>query len=115
MFHHASRKSELEPDHSLGLANRSWHGQFGSIRNRRKYARISCSLRCTRWRIRLGRHDTDSLLNPGKIEQSHLGAGPMFVLPTATGKLLGQGKLRAGPSLVAVVQPGSLDFWPARK
>ena len=34
------------------------------------------------------------------------GAGPMFTLPTATGKVLGQGKLSMGPSIVALVQPG---------
>jgi hypothetical protein len=35
-----------------------------------------------------------------------LGAGPAFVLPTATSKVLGQGKLSIGPSVVALVQPG---------
>jgi len=34
------------------------------------------------------------------------GAGPVFVLPTATSKVLGQGKLSMGPSIVALVQPG---------
>jgi hypothetical protein len=34
------------------------------------------------------------------------GAGPMFALPTATGRVLGQGKLSIGPSIVALVQPG---------
>ena len=32
--------------------------------------------------------------------------GPMFALPTATGKVLGQGKLSIGPSIVMLVQPG---------
>jgi hypothetical protein len=30
----------------------------------------------------------------------------MFALPTATGQVLGQGKLSIGPSLVVLVQPG---------
>src|SRR6476469_4793645 len=34
------------------------------------------------------------------------GAGPVFVLPTATSKVLGQGKLSIGPSVVALIQPG---------
>jgi hypothetical protein len=41
--------------------------------------------------------------NPHKIIW---GAGPMFALPTATGKVLGQGKLSIGPSVVALTQPG---------
>jgi hypothetical protein len=35
------------------------------------------------------------------------GAGPVFVLPTATSKVLGQGKLSLGPSIVALLQPGA--------
>jgi hypothetical protein len=38
------------------------------------------------------------------------GAGPVFVLPTATSKVLGQGKLSMGPSFVALVQPGHWGF-----
>jgi hypothetical protein len=38
------------------------------------------------------------------------GAGPVFVLPTATSKVLGQGKFSAGPSLVVLVQPGHWGF-----
>jgi hypothetical protein len=34
------------------------------------------------------------------------GAGPVFVLPTANSKVLGQGKFSVGPSVVALVQPG---------
>jgi hypothetical protein len=45
-------------------------------------------------------------LTPASHHQVIWGAGPMFVLPTATGRVLGQGKLSAGPSIVAVVQPG---------
>ena len=34
------------------------------------------------------------------------GAGPVFQLPTATDKVLGQGKFGIGPSLVGLLQPG---------
>jgi len=33
------------------------------------------------------------------------GAGPAFVIPTATNDILGQGKFSIGPSFVALVQP----------
>jgi len=42
--------------------------------------------------------------HPGKII---IGAGPTFILPTATNKQLGQGKYSVGPSLVALSMPGS--------
>jgi hypothetical protein len=41
--------------------------------------------------------------HPGKIIW---GAGPAFVLPTATDPVLGQGKWSIGPSFVALAQPG---------
>jgi len=41
--------------------------------------------------------------NPGKLIW---GAGPAWVFPTATNKLLGQGKVSVGPSVVALLQPG---------
>jgi hypothetical protein len=44
--------------------------------------------------------------SPVKPHRLIWGAGPMFTLPTATGKVLGQGKLSMGPSIVALVQPG---------
>jgi hypothetical protein len=44
--------------------------------------------------------------SPAKPHKLIWGAGPMFALPTATGKVLGQGKLSMGPSIVALVQPG---------
>jgi hypothetical protein len=44
--------------------------------------------------------------SPAKPHKVMWGAGPMFVLPTATGRVLGQGKLSIGPSIVALVQPG---------
>src|ERR1700733_4434896 len=45
-------------------------------------------------------------LTPAKTHKLILGAGPAFVLPTATSKVLGQGKLSIGPSVVALTQPG---------
>jgi hypothetical protein len=44
--------------------------------------------------------------SPAKPNKLSWGAGPMFALPTATGRVLGQGKLSMGPSIVALVQPG---------
>ena len=44
-----------------------------------------------------------SLSKPHKVIWA---TGPMFALPTATGKVLGQGKLGMGPSIVALAQPG---------
>ena len=43
---------------------------------------------------------------PAKAHKLILGVGPAFTLPTATSKVLGQGKLSIGPSVVALVQPG---------
>ena len=44
-----------------------------------------------------------SLVKPHKVIWA---TGPMFTLPAATGKVLGQGKLSMGPSIVALAQPG---------
>jgi hypothetical protein len=44
--------------------------------------------------------------SPARPHKLIWGAGPMFALPTATGRVLGQGKLSVGPSIVALVQPG---------
>jgi len=44
--------------------------------------------------------------SPSKPHKLIWGVGPVFVLPTATSKVLGQGKLSMGPSVVALVQPG---------
>jgi len=41
--------------------------------------------------------------NPGKVIW---GAGPTFLLPTASDDVLGTGKLSVGPAAVAVIQPG---------
>jgi len=45
-------------------------------------------------------------LSPAKPGKLIWGAGPAFVLPTATSRFLGQGKLSIGPSFVALLQPG---------
>ena len=45
-------------------------------------------------------------LSPAKPGKLIWGAGPVFVIPTATSKFLGQGKVSMGPSIVALVQPG---------
>lgn len=44
--------------------------------------------------------------SPAKPHKLIWGVGPMFVAPTATSKVLGQGKFSMGPSFVALVQPG---------
>jgi len=44
--------------------------------------------------------------SPSQPHKLIWGVGPAFVLPTATSKVLGQGKLSIGPSVVALVQPG---------
>jgi hypothetical protein len=44
--------------------------------------------------------------SPAKPHKLIWGAGPVFILPTATSEVLGQGKLSMGPSIVALVQPG---------
>ena len=45
-------------------------------------------------------------LSPAKPHKLIWGVGPIFVLPTATSKVLGQGKFSIGPSIVALLQPG---------
>ena len=49
-------------------------------------------------------------LSPSKPGKLIWGAGPVFVVPSATSKFLGQGKLSIGPSVVALVQPGKWTF-----
>jgi hypothetical protein len=44
--------------------------------------------------------------SPAKPGKLIWGAGPVFVLPTATSKVTGQGKVSMGPTIVALVQPG---------
>lgn len=45
-------------------------------------------------------------LSPAKPGKLIWGAGPAFVVPTATNQILGQGKFSMGPSFVALAQPG---------
>jgi hypothetical protein len=45
-------------------------------------------------------------LSPAKPGKIIWGAGPAFVLPTATNPVLGQGKWSIGPSIVVLTQPG---------
>jgi hypothetical protein len=44
-------------------------------------------------------------LSPAKPSKLIWGVGPYFILPTAINRVLGQGKLSVGPSVVALVQP----------
>jgi hypothetical protein len=44
-------------------------------------------------------------LSPAKPGKVIWGAGPAFVIPTATNDILGQGKFSLGPSFVALAQP----------
>jgi hypothetical protein len=54
----------------------------------------------------LGDMNPTFFLSPSKPHKLIWGAGPVFVLPTATSRALGQGKFSVGPSVVALVQPG---------
>ncbi len=45
-------------------------------------------------------------LSPAKPSKLIWGVGPYFILPTATSRVLGQGKLSIGPSIVVLLQPG---------
>src|SRR5580698_10225073 len=45
-------------------------------------------------------------LSPANAGKLIYGAGPTFILPTATSTQTGQGKFSIGPSVVALMQPG---------
>jgi hypothetical protein len=45
-------------------------------------------------------------MSPAKPGKLIWGAGPTFIIPTATNDILGQGKFSLGPSVVALAQPG---------
>lgn len=47
---------------------------------------------------------------PSKVGKVIWGVGPTFIIPTATGKTLGQGKLQIGPTAVVLVQPKKWTF-----
>jgi len=54
----------------------------------------------------LGDMNPTFFLSPAKPNKIIWGAGPTFILPTATNRLLGQGKWSAGPSVAVLTQPG---------
>lgn len=54
----------------------------------------------------LGDMNPSFFLSPAKPGKFIWGAGPTFIIPTATNTILGQGKLSIGPSAVALIQPG---------
>lgn len=54
----------------------------------------------------LGDMNPTFFLSPAKPSKLIWGVGPTLILPTATDNVLGQGKWSAGPSVVALVQPG---------
>lgn len=49
---------------------------------------------------------TTFFFSPANSHKLIWGAGPVFVLPTATSRVLGQGKVSMGPSIVLLAQPG---------
>ena len=53
----------------------------------------------------LGDMNPTFFLSPAKPGKIIWGAGPAFVIPTATNDVLGQGKFSMGPSFVALAQP----------
>lgn len=54
----------------------------------------------------LGDMQPTFFISPRKPGKLIWGVGPVFQLPTATNKYLGQGKVGTGPSIVALTQPG---------
>jgi hypothetical protein len=54
----------------------------------------------------LGDMNPSFFLSPAKPGKVIRGAGPTFLIPTATNSTLGQGKLSIGPSALALIQPG---------
>jgi hypothetical protein len=57
-------------------------------------------------RAGLGDINVTLFLSPAKPGKIIWGAGPVFLTPTATASVLGAHKWGAGPSVVALVQPG---------
>ena len=56
--------------------------------------------------VGIGDMNPTFFLSPAHSGKLIYGAGPAFVLPTATSTQTGQGKFSIGPSVVALVQPG---------
>jgi hypothetical protein len=51
-----------------------------------------------------------TFLSPAKVGKLIWGAGPVFLLPTATNNALGTEKFAVGPTAVALMQPGHWSF-----
>jgi hypothetical protein len=49
-------------------------------------------------------------LSPAKPGKVIWGAGPTFLIPTASNDVLGTGKFSIGPAIIALVQPGKWTF-----
>lgn len=58
----------------------------------------------------LGDMNPTFFLVPANSGKLIWGVGPAIVAPTATGRMLGQGKWSMGPSVVALAQPGHWTF-----
>jgi hypothetical protein len=56
--------------------------------------------------VGIGDMNPTFFLSPANAGKLIYGAGPAFILPTATSPQTGQGKFSLGPSVVALVQPG---------
>jgi hypothetical protein len=56
--------------------------------------------------VGIGDMNPTFFLSPAKPGKLIYGAGPAFILPTATSTQTGQGKFSIGPSVVALMQPG---------
>jgi hypothetical protein len=54
----------------------------------------------------LGDINPSFFLSPARPGKLIWGVGPAFVLPTATNRVLGQGKWSGGPTVVALAEPG---------
>jgi hypothetical protein len=78
---------------------------FGIVENTPAYL-AATDVQANAGVLGLGDMTPTFFFSPAKPHRVIWGAGPMFALPTATGLVLGQGKLSMGPSIVALAQPG---------
>jgi hypothetical protein len=58
----------------------------------------------------LGDMNPTFFLSPAKWGTLTWGAGPTFIIPTATNRILGQGKFSIGPEVAVFVQPGHWTY-----
>lgn len=58
----------------------------------------------------LGDINPSFFFSPTKVNKVIWGIGPTFVVPTATSRFLGQGKLQVGPTFVWLIQPKKWTF-----